>query len=43
MINGDYDLPTINDVETKEVSIKKALAYRYKEEDIEKVTIELWI
>lgn len=38
MINGDYDLPTINDVEHKEAIIKRALDYKYKEEDIEKVT-----
>lgn len=40
MINGDYDLPTINDVESKESVIKKALEYKYKEEDIEKIVSE---
>ncbi|XP_071488926.1 RNA polymerase-associated protein RTF1 homolog [Diadema antillarum] len=40
MINGDFDLPTINEVETKEAAIKKALNYKYKEEDIEKIVLE---
>ncbi|XP_030854817.1 RNA polymerase-associated protein RTF1 homolog [Strongylocentrotus purpuratus] len=40
MINGDYDLPTINDVEHKEAIIKRALDYKYKEEDIEKIVHE---
>ncbi|XP_041468092.1 RNA polymerase-associated protein RTF1 homolog [Lytechinus variegatus] len=40
MINGDYDLPTINDVENKEAMIKRALNYKYKEEDIEKIVHE---
>lgn len=42
MFSAGMQLPTLDEINKKEVSIKEALNYKFNDQDIEEVSSALW-